>query len=571
MVATWPEAMSRLTRAIGAADNSRTALTNAGGYVPTEALILGDGFSFSNTGVAPNEAAYKNGMLAMRAGLAAAVQNCRAETDAALAELALSLGYSGLSGSSALPWIYQSMATNKNSAGAAFSTANLTVPTRNITRGASSTTGTGNGVLTRLAIDRYGFPLEADTPEPILMTCRRDVTLGANPGQEAFDCFAGGAPAGDVFQIWTTGFGDGLQAPSGAAIGVTADTSASLGVQNPSFAQSSGTGASSSFVLSGWTLSSGSAASMSVSTASADIYRASAIEGATPGALKVTGSVTLTQTLASNNGSLDATRAYFSRLAVNRSNYTGGGTITVQVGSRSWSVVLAAQSGYVALSPPLSSPTDATNGPNLWFPNFDANGFAVTITITVTSGALLIDDFTWGPFTSVANKLLWVGGGSTNFLYGDTLTFTDSEPLGGSLVGITNHWLSRLYGVWTFPSSSQPATPGSAPTAAVSGTAGAVTAGAHYYAVSYYNNATGVEGPVGPVSTILVSDGTKKVDLSAIPTSGALYRKIYMTQAGGNPLSLLFVASINDNSTTTYALNTADAALTLVAPAAADV
>lgn len=646
MTATWPEAVSRLTRAIALADDSRVVLTGAGGYTAEEALILGDGFSFTNTSIAPNEAAYKSALANTRAGIAAAIQNVRGETDAALGEMALALGYSGLSGASALPWVYQAMATNQGS----FATANSLVPTRNITRGSPTTTGTGNGVLTRLAIDRYGYTMEADTPEPILMTCRQDVTLGTNPGQESFDFFANNAPAGDVFQIWTTGIGDGIQAPSGAVIGVTADTSASLGISNPSFNTSSGSG--SGFVLNGWTLSAGLAASMSVSTLPADIYRASAIEGVTPGALLVTfagatttvaagsntvnvntfvgaqtlhvvsttgfpstGSLTvntgsgyvtitytglsggnaftgctcggsgvlstggyvgqnvtttITQTLAANNGSLDATRAYFSRLALNCSNYTGVGTVTVQVGSQSWSLFLSAQSGYTPLSPPLSSATDSTHGKNLWFPNFDTNGFAITISVSIGLGSILLDDFTWGPFVNVANKLLWLGGGSTNFLYSDTVTFTDSEPLGGSLVGITNRWLARLYGVWNFPSGTLPAAPGSAPTVATGAGGGAVTAGAHYFAVSYYNNSTGIEGPVGPVSTVYVADGSHHASLTSVPTSGAFYRKIYSTLAGGNPLDLRFVGTISDNSTTTFDANIADASLTQFCPGNAD-
>lgn len=648
MTATWPEAMSRLTRACGLADSSRVVLSGAGGYVPEEALILGDGFAFTNTGPAPNQAAFFGGLVSTRAGLSAAVQNIQGETDAALGELALILGYSGLSGASAIPWVYQAMATNSP----VVSTGPSYVPSRQITRGSPSTSGTGNGVLTRLAIDRYGFPTESDTPEPILMTCRQDVTLGTNPGQESFDFFAAGAPAGDVFQIWTAGYGDGVQAPAGAVIGVTADTSASMGIQNPSFNQSSGSG--SSFVLNGWNLTAGSAGALSVSTLPADIYRAAAIEGTTPGALLVsyvtvqvtavtvgsngvnvstfagagvlnatnpiaagfpsagtitvnTGSgyvtltytgtsttqftgvnssgatgvlatggyiglnqtITISQTLATNGGALSAVRAYFSRLACNRSNYTGVGTVTVQIGSRSWSLFLGTQTGYQPLSPPLSSATDATNGPNLWFPNFDANNFAVTITISLGLGGILVDDFDWGPFTSVAGKLQWLGGGSTNFLYGDTVTFTDSETL-NPINGVVNHWISRLYPPWNLPAKILPITPPTAPTAAVSGSGGVVTAGAHYYAVAFFNNSTGVEGAPGPVSIVLVSDGTKQVNLTAVPTSGALFRKIYMTQAAGNPLSLYFVGSIADNSTTTFAVNVADAALTLVSPATAD-
>jgi hypothetical protein len=642
VTATFPEAMSRFARAVGCADSSRVVLSGAGGFIPEEALILGDGFSFTNTGLAPNEAAYKAGMATMRGGLSAAVQNVRGETDAALAEMALALGHSGLSGASALPWIYQAMATNVP----AFATGKSVVPSRQITRGASTTTGTGNGVLTRLAIDRYGYPLENDTPEPILMTCRQDVTLGTNPGQESFDCFANGAPAGDVFQIWTAGFGDGLQAPSGAAIGVTADTAASLGVQNPSFNASSGTGVN--FVLTGWTLASGSAANMNVSTTPADIYRASAIEGSTPGSLRfpyvavevtavaagsngavlpqatifatnpiaagfptsgtftinttlgyqqvaytgiTAGSFTgctggtgtlatgnyiglnfvtsITQTLASNGGSLDAARAYFSRLAANRSNYGGVGTVTVQVGSRSWSLYLNTQIGFVPVSPPLASPTDAANGQNLWFPNFDTNNFSVTITVSVGLGTIVIDDFSWGPFTSVAGKLLWVGGGSTNFLYGDTITFTDTEGL-TPINGVINHWLSRLYPPWNFPAAVLPAAPVAAPLVVQGGAAAGPTAGVHYFAVSFVT-ATG-ESPPGPVSLPFNATGANGANLSAIPTGpgGTTARNVYMTRANGNPLSLYFAVQLAGNVATTLTVVTQDAALTQFSPSTAD-
>ena len=106
--------------------------------------------------------------------------------------------------------------------------------------------------------------------------------------------------------------------------------------------------------------------------------------------------------------------------------------------------------------------------------------------------------------------------------------------------------------------------PPGAPTAALSATAGVVTAGNHYVKVTFVN-ATGESLP-GTASGVVAADGTHKIDLSNIPTGtrDVTSRKIYMTKAGGS--TYYYVGTISDNVTLTYSINAADADLTVVAP-----
>lgn len=97
---------------------------------------------------------------------------------------------------------------------------------------------------------------------------------------------------------------------------------------------------------------------------------------------------------------------------------------------------------------------------------------------------------------------------------------------------------------------------------ATDSTANQITAGAHYYAISFYDGTT--ETISGVVSNTITNDGTHTSNsLTAIPLgpSGTTSRKLYRTAAGGSTLKL--VATIADNTTTTYTDTMPDANLTL--------
>lgn len=108
-------------------------------------------------------------------------------------------------------------------------------------------------------------------------------------------------------------------------------------------------------------------------------------------------------------------------------------------------------------------------------------------------------------------------------------------------------------------------------TAALAGLgAGNVNTGTHSYKVTFVT--AGGETDAGAVSgTVTTTAGDGQVSLSAIPTGSTAVtsRKIYRT-AAGNAITgpWLLLATIADNSTTTYADNIADASLTTAIPSA---
>lgn len=113
-------------------------------------------------------------------------------------------------------------------------------------------------------------------------------------------------------------------------------------------------------------------------------------------------------------------------------------------------------------------------------------------------------------------------------------------------------------------SSVEPA-PG-APVAALVAQAGIVDAGAHRYCVTFVTADGETQG--GDVTdAVTTSSGSGQVALTSIPVGGALViaRRIYRTKAGQNAFFLL--ATLANNSTTTFTDNLADTALGTGLPA----
>lgn len=101
---------------------------------------------------------------------------------------------------------------------------------------------------------------------------------------------------------------------------------------------------------------------------------------------------------------------------------------------------------------------------------------------------------------------------------------------------------------------------------------GTVTANAHVIGVAY--RAGGVDGIVGPeVKPVVIAPGNRQIQLVQIPIGpgGTTDRIIVMSKAidlqsynPATPPTLYEVTRINDNTTTSYLINTADASLTVV-------
>lgn len=105
------------------------------------------------------------------------------------------------------------------------------------------------------------------------------------------------------------------------------------------------------------------------------------------------------------------------------------------------------------------------------------------------------------------------------------------------------------------------------PTAAAAATATAVAgagvaAGAYKYQVTFVS--TLGENLRGTEASVTTSGGNLQVNLTAIPTgpAGTTSRKIYRTLAAGATNSEVLLATINDNTTTTYSDNAPDASIT---------
>ena len=103
------------------------------------------------------------------------------------------------------------------------------------------------------------------------------------------------------------------------------------------------------------------------------------------------------------------------------------------------------------------------------------------------------------------------------------------------------------------------AAPGSAPTVAT-GAAGVLT-GAYIYKVTFVYDSNSAHESSASTASSTVNPTADQVDLSSIPTggTGCTARNIYRTEAGG--ADYYFLATISDNSTTTYSDNIADSAL----------
>lgn len=117
-------------------------------------------------------------------------------------------------------------------------------------------------------------------------------------------------------------------------------------------------------------------------------------------------------------------------------------------------------------------------------------------------------------------------------------------------------------------SSSQEPAPGAPTIALISpAVAGNIDNGAHRYLVTFVT-ANGETQAGTPSAAVTVADKTVngKVTVSAIPLGGSAVtaRKLYRTAAGGS--TYLLLATIADNTTTTYADNIADASLGAGAP-----
>lgn len=481
-----------------------------------EATLQNDGCAF-DPDVDQGE---KIAILSQRALVAGILSAGRTLLDPCLLQLSRAMGYPQTDPLAVFPILYRYMATNQGSLQSP-----PKVTQRGFSRGSFTAGGSnqGNGTVLRMTVDRYGFPLEADAPDVLNLECVSDANAGTNPGAEQLRVT--GLPFRDAlsrYQAGVNSIGVGNQIEAKNLVGVTGDSTQTL-IQNPSLSGFSGTGATSSFALQGWTQASGLAASCSIDTT--NYYRRSNVE-TTPGALKATATVSFTTTIPA--GQLNATLAYMLQGACNFSIGSGTGSVRLQVGTAIDVTVSSGVSGWNLIRPTINK--------NLYYTNFATTSqITVTLTITVSGGTfILVDDLLMQPFQNTAGKLLWAVGGATNWVVGDRGTITDSVPTtnGVPTSGMVQTMLTEVYGkcLPAYAPSTAPSGP-----ACDYGTGGTGAKGAFMVCMTFYNGTTGLESKpssqVGPIT--LDGDNHDRILLLLYDTgpAGTTARIFYITQA----------------------------------------
>jgi Head domain of trimeric autotransporter adhesin len=211
--------------------------------------------------------------------------------------------------------------------------------------------------------------------------------------------------------------------------------------------------------------------------------------------------------------------------------------------------------------PTASTPTDTITFTGAGGITIAGNSATKTITITGSGGGSPagssgdIQFNTAGAFAADTGKLFW---DVTNHRLG-LGTSSPSEELevynGSGLINIGHLKFTYLSNPSSAPSVSAVAT----------GT-GNCTNGVHKVKFTYVT-ASGESDSSNGSSNVTVDASHKQISVSSISvgTSGVVTaRKVYMTKAGGT--TYYFVSTINDNTTTTLTINTADSSLTTLMP-----
>lgn len=437
----WKNAINVLEKTRVYADGS---LVNAGGYI--DVLVQ----SFEGDYIPISGAAF---ISRIRALLSSAVdrQQALAVMEPVLYEYAAILRASGTLGYGSgfqttrdvFAALYQWLHDNTGS-----------VETRAITYATVSASGSnvGNAVVSRLTLDRYGYPLEACTVEKKMIKCISDQNSGAQKWAEAFE-IAGTAAGFDGLLRGSMGSGDAARtllrarhAGSGAG--------GSL-LNNSSF--SDFTAAATSEKFTGWVETLTGAAVIGDVTQDTTNYYRTHPNASVNGSLKISmdnagDSVLLKQTLDDMRISrLDPNTPYFLRLMWNRSIGSGtGGTVALKLGGNTTvTVAVAAQSGWQELVIPFTA--------TCWLEEFGQDAFDIEVGWSAgTAGYILFDDVLFCPWDLV-DGTYWLirqnAGTPTANLIEDEYYAVDSGGAPGT--GVLQYWC-WVAGLGYLPSNASP-------------------------------------------------------------------------------------------------------------------
>lgn len=333
------------------------------------------------------------------------------------------IGYSSLAttGSTALDDIAKGM-----------NGASETVSSRAWTYGniAAGVGNTGTGTIYRLKTDKYGNVIEAGAfPGGIVKAeITSDKNTGRQSGTEQALIYGSGVIPTDYIYLGTCPASSATLQAYRAQDGI---------LSNPNFATYTDDG--SNVTATSWTFD----ATTKTTKLDVDVtnYFRKQSDGSAGVVIKFMDNNAATQYVTSASSSIDITKPCF--LIVRYRRYTScDGTLTIRLGSKTEAVTL-------------STITDATwtdivlgvTDSDGWYDNFkeDSSGLGARIKIELTSrttGALGIGEIILAQPTLYDGKYYLMTAGATDFIRGDSFTFTDSVTNTGRI----QTTLARLYG-----------------------------------------------------------------------------------------------------------------------------
>ncbi|HBY62161.1 MAG TPA: hypothetical protein DEH78_20265, partial [Solibacterales bacterium] len=154
----------------------------------------------------------------------------------------------------------------------------------------------------------------------------------------------------------------------------------------------------------------------------------------TPRSLRIKANDTVTQNFNVGKARFNPFTPYYLQIAYNRQVYSGDGTLTITLGSRTTNVVLAAQTGWNVLRMPI--------GQNNWHSRWNQENAGVAIALSSrTTGSVLVDDVVLVPYDNFDGSWYAIVGGSTPFLRKDKANWTDTATEGA----IVQYFLWRFF------------------------------------------------------------------------------------------------------------------------------
>ena len=328
-----------------------------------------------------------------------------------------------------------------------FVDSSITVKSRGITYGSPNyaSGNVGNGTLSRLTVDEYGYAIESVHVEKKTFLCVEDKNNGALEEAEAFEVI-GEAQSKDAIKYYDGGSGESIR-----TIIYSKNAGSSNGgsvLRNSSFSDYD-SGGSPKFT--GWTEISGSA---NISQDTTTYYRTHP-NATSDASLKMTvgSDIILRQYLEDMLISeFDEDAPYFYRVMYKKSNASDDGTLTITLGNNSKSVDLS------SISDTNWHELTLDFDKNLWFKNFNTSSelYAEIKWSGATTGEIYIDDAILCPWDEIDNTYWILRATSIShsaWQYDDKITVedTDGDPNNGKI----QYWF-WFSGLGYLPHSSSP-------------------------------------------------------------------------------------------------------------------